>query len=54
MLGYWCVGVIRMGFSKDVVTESKYFSLVKDGGFLVIIERSWRVVTKLLLGSLTV
>lgn len=39
-VGVWCVGVIRMGFAKIIEIESKSFSLVKDGDFLVITERS--------------
>lgn len=38
------LSVITMGFSKPLVTESKVFSLSKEGSFLLIIERSWKVM----------
>lgn len=43
-----------MSFYKDIVIESKLFSLAKDGGWLVIIEESWRVRSRLFLGPSTV
>lgn len=39
-----------MGFSKHVVIESKVFSLSKDCRFLLITERSLKVVKELRLG----
>lgn len=39
-----------MGFIKDIVIKSKRFSFANEGGLLAITERSWRVVTKLILG----
>lgn len=53
-LSFELFGVIRMGFSKDLVIESKVFSLVKEGSFLLIRERSWKVMNKLTLGFFTV
>lgn len=46
--------VITMGFSKHLVIELKVFSLSKEGSFLLIIERSWKVMNKLRLGLSTV
>lgn len=53
-LSFELFGLIRMGFSKDLVIESKVFSLVKEGSFLLIIERSWKVMNKLTWGFSTV
>lgn len=43
-----------MGFSKHLVIESKVLSLSMEGSFLLITERSWKVLNKLRLGLSTV
>lgn len=43
-----------MGFSKLVVIESKVFEVTRDGRFLCITERNWRVVKGMSLGVATV
>lgn len=44
------VGVITMGFPKHLLIESKAFSLSREGSFLLVIERSWKVMSKVRLG----
>lgn len=43
-----------MGFTKELVIESKLFSLVKEGCLLCITERGWKMEHELLLGLPTV
>lgn len=43
----------KIGFSKQLVIESKAFVLTRDGSSLHIIKRSWRVVKDISLGRST-
>lgn len=50
----YMLGAITMGFLKHVVIESKVFLLSKDGDFMFITKRSWKVMNELRLGLSTV
>lgn len=49
----YCDGV-KMGFTRELVIESKLILLVKEGGLLRIPQRGWKRENTLLLGPIIV